>query len=303
MTKVNHRLRNAVLNIIGCNIAQCDIRKLLKKNYSIVISAPRLTVLIKELRHDGYIRLNARDHTNFWILTRKKYLGEEWDGEAVTPRHIVREHNRFYVFDVVKKTWASNMVMEERMWQPKRRRWDDVICMAGGVKQYRYFGCDELGEGITVQRMEGCRNDTIIIKVSDVEHTAREFLGNDYYFKRRVRQAQLLLEKWFSMELRYVKQYKPFYNEPHLAIRPAPLPPLQREGQKEMFKVGKLTLDASPYKGKSIPELETDDRDLTVIILKVLQDVNLMNFLLSPGFLRIAADPVELEKFKIRNGI
>lgn len=274
--KKNHSLRRMILELIGMNVSQSQLPYFLckrgfysqkddkgkKKPYSHV----RVHILLKELKKAGYVRLVMRSGINWWILTEKKYIAfDPFVGGTVTP-NFVRLHHRIFTFKCIKKSWATNMELNEHLWG-WRRRWDRITDMRNGVKQYLFFGHHDI-KNVVVQRIEGKNNDHWRVIITEDIVEARDFIENDEYYEKRAEWIKTWLEHEFSCELQFVRAFKP-----HYAIRPPPIPLLQREGQKATYQVGNLTLDASK---DNIPELETDDRALVVKILTILSDRRLL---------------------------
>lgn len=279
--KKNHSLRKKILELIGMNVSQSQLPFYLckhgfysYKNYNgknIPYSHARVHYLLKELKKDGYVRLVMRSGINWWILTEKKYIKDNrFHGGTVTP-NFVRLHHRIFTFQCIEKTWATNLPMNEHSWG-WRRRWDSISKLRNGVTQYLYYGCHDIKD-VTVQRIEGKNNDHWRIVITEDIVEAKDFLSNDRYYEKRMEWVKTWLEHQFSCRLKFVRAFKP-----HYAIRPPPIPILQREGQKAIYDVGPLTLDASK---DGIPELETDDRELVVSILTILGNRELLEKFIS----------------------
>jgi hypothetical protein len=275
--KKNHVLRRTLLELIGMNVSQSQLPYFLCKQgfyykkdrngKKIPLSNVRIHVLLKELKKDGYCRLVMRSGINWWILTEKKYIiPKHVYGGTVTQNTFIRLHHRIFNYRCIEKSWATNLLMNEHLWG-WRRRWDKINKLRNGVTQYLYYGCHDIKD-VTVQRIEGKNNDIWRIVITEDIMEARDFLANDEYYEKRAEWIKTWLEHEFSCRLAFIRAFKP-----HYAIRPPPIPLLQREALKSTFKVNDVTLDASK---DSIPELETDDRELVVKMLTVLSDRRLL---------------------------
>jgi hypothetical protein len=286
-------LRKQILELIGTNVSQSQLPYFLCKRgffskidddgNKIPYSHVRIHILLKELRKNGYVRLVMRSGINWWILTEKKYIvSDPFVGGTVTLKNQVRLHHRIFTYRCIKKSWATNMLMNEHSWG-WRRRWDKITKMRNGVTQYIYYGCHDIKDA-TVQRIEGKDNDTWRIVITEDIIEARDFLANDEYYEKRAEWIKTWLEHSFSCQLETIRTFKSQY-----AIRTPPIPLLQREALKATFKVGDVELDASK---DNVPELETDDRNKVVLWLTILGNYDLLDFLSS-----LVENPVKLEKF------
>lgn len=275
--KKNHVLRRTLLELIGMNVSQSQLPYFLCKHgfyykkdrngKKIPLSNVRIHVLLKELRKNGYCRLVMRSGINWWILTEKKYIIPNWSyGGTVKQNTFVRLHHRIFTYCCIKKSWATNLPMNEHMWGWKRR-WDKITKLKNGVTQYLYYGCHDIKD-VTVQRIEGKYNDNWRVTITEDIIEAKDFLANDEYYEKRAEWIRTWLEHEFSCQLQFIRAFNAQF-----AIRPPPIPVLQREALKSTFKVGDVVLDASK---DNVPELETDDRELVVKILTVLGDRRLL---------------------------
>lgn len=263
----NYVLRDAIYDLVCEGILQSKmIDSLKKKGFNIKKS--RLSQLLKELQMNEYIICTIKTVFKLYAPTRKSYpyKSRSLQTSQSECNKKLRIHNQFFKYKIISK---SNITNDAKLW-------DRIIPMRNGVIQYIYYGHDIIGRGLTVQRFEGKRRDTLVIKIPDFDWDYNKLDDFDMFILDKLTRAEHGIMHHFKLQMQYIGQTKTSYG-----IRPAPYHELRQEFLHNNYEIGDLRGDSS--KG-NIPELETDSRRKAIAIMEFL---NLAESELLPSLLDI----------------
>lgn len=248
----NYPLRDAIYELLGNGYMQRDILMLLKEK-GFILGKSRLSQIIKDLEQEEYITCGLRSSYKSYIITKKPYpyISRSLQIPRCPRKRTLRAHNIFYKYKIIGKTNMTNDL----------KRWDRIIPIKNGVTQYIYYGHDNLEREITIQRFEGKKNDTLILKIPDMNWDYDTLDDFDEFLMRKCIRAEYAVMHQFKMRLEFIGRSKISY-----AICPAPYSELQQAFMTDNYVVGDLQGDSS----KGIPELETDKREKAIAIMEFL---------------------------------
>ncbi|MCJ7571906.1 MAG: hypothetical protein MUO82_08530 [Candidatus Thermoplasmatota archaeon] len=249
----NYAVRDTIYDLIGMGKKQYEIIVLLREK-GFNIKKSRLSQIIGELEQKEYIICNLRTVYKSYIVTKKPYPYKSRSLQTLRCgcKKVLRIHNQTFKYCIIAKSYVTN--------DPKS--WDRIIPMRNSVIQYIYYGHDRLGQGLTVQRFEGKKTDTLMIKIADMEWEYDKLDALDDFIMRKCISAEYGIMHHFKMQMKLIGKTKTSY-----AIRPTPYTELQQAFQSDNYSVGGLQGDSSK---NNIPELETDVRKKAVAIMEFL---------------------------------
>jgi hypothetical protein len=249
----NFALRDSIYDLISAGLRQSDILiKLEEKGFK--IGKSWLSQIIKEFEEDEYILPQIRTSYTSYRITKKPYpyrsrsLGM-LPGEG---RNKLRNHNISYKYKITRITKETNDI----------KKWDRIIPMNYGVKQYIYYGHDYLGREINLQRLEGKNRDTLTVKIADLDWDYDKLKDLDLFIDDKLKCIEPKIMHRFKMQIVLIGPN----TKQESAIAPAPFSDLQQAFMDNNYSFGDLHGDCS----KGIPELETTNREKAIAIMEFL---------------------------------
>lgn len=249
MNTRKYKLYDEIYEMLGIGMPQYEILKSLHKK-GFELKKSRLSQIVKFFVDNKFIRCHL--HSGFkqyvilpkiWKSDRRKTTISRWG------RKTLRVHNHRFKLKV-----NTSFIIDDSMW-------DSVKNMRNGVKQYIYRGHNDDGP-VTIQRLKGPRNDTILLILPDLDWSYMELEEHEQHIWKKAYNALKMTEKHFKVEAEIVGKMKWSY-----AIRPAPFPELQQAFQQDNYHVGDWEGDSSK---DGVPELETVDKKKVIALMEVM---------------------------------
>ena len=270
MRKKDFVIRQKIYNLLCMNYTQKNIVSLLEKQHY-KIDKTRVSRIVKELIDGGHIRLQVKTKPNIYIITRRKYppcqslkrggCFKHCHGKVevqVAGEGEIRVHNQVLVFNVMRSSPVFDGDCKSLHWDRSWFGWDLIErSKRMGLTRFMY----KTPEGVTIIRFKGrWGKDTLEVFLPDSVWSMEEFESYEEWFHEQIKYWEVVLERFFGIELEFSKA-----NKPHYAISPL-TPEMGRTFMMSNVTVGDIHGDAS----HGIPELEITDFNKAVEMMKML---------------------------------